>query len=463
MGFYSDVQTIAKTKELTEKIDKAIAIAEEAKKDSIDVKRVAGVYEAAGALSVTAGANGSGVTQPGVDADGNPIDGPLAPPPTTNTPNPITQGAVEGAGGSGGSGGSSQNATPDNDKSGDAEDTNDDTRTDSANQADPGGAGGASGIDIEKIIEALEAAGSTEQEIANAVQSYVDSLVPSGVNEVSQVYNGEAGYTPEYGNWAENNPNSGEYIPTTSKKEQIKAVTGKDPENPSMTVRINLDGVTPKPSAAEAENANQLPWEDPNTPPTQQFWDGWEQGYYWSIDSGYGILKAPAVGLVARELPGVLDENEPTHAPHFLTGVVRVSDTLYTCEYDRAVGGPFTYSASRSGCVIGVDSPTFCPLAPAKENAWPTVGLWMMTLGSSALLPNPYDSEVPLKYKNTAGIGTVRLASGLTGDIYTVEMGANGGTLISNETNPDYFLFFGADRTLKTVAPMSYIKFYKPK
>ena len=462
MSFYNDIQSIAKTKELTEKVDKAITIAEQAKKDAIEVKRASAIVSSGLPLVTETGNNGSGNTQPGTDANGNPIEGPLAPNPNPINTNPISQSATDAASGGGG-GGSSQNGTNNNDKSGNAEDTNADTRTDSGNQANPGGAGGDTGLDIEKITDALEAAGATPEQINKAIRDYVDSLVPAGVDEVSTVYNGDAGYTPEYGNWVPNNSNAGEYNPATSKKEQIKALTGSDPDNPSTKVRINLDGVTPKPSDSEALADGQLPWEDPNTPPTQQFWDGWEQGKYWSLNSGYGLLKAPSVGLVARELPGILDENEPANAPHFLVEIVRVNDNLYTCKYNRAIGGAFEYPASRSDCTIGVDSPDFCPLAPTKESFWPTAGMWMMTLGSNVFAPNPYDSEVPLKYKNSAGIGKIRMLSSVTEEIYTVEAGANGGILISNETNPDYFLFFGADRTLKTVAPMSYIKFYKPK
>lgn len=467
MTLYSDIQSIAKTKELTEKVDKALTEVETAKKEKVPVKRATALQTGPGVPYTSSGNNGSGGIQNGKDADGNPVEAPLAPPPKQNTVPPQTQTSGDAYNDSKSDGETdTKDGEKDTDKSNKGEEKSNNngsgnTRSDSKDQADPSNATGPNAEDWQKIEDAMEAAGATPEEIAAARRQYWTR--EKGTNEVSDVYNGDAGYTPDQGNWTSLAPNSGDYSPRTSNQDVLNALLGVDPDDVTLAVRINLDGYTPSPSVEESEAFDQGYWTDADTPPLIPGDEDFQQGYYWSIPTGYdppNIFGATPT-IVAKELPSILDANEPDHAPHFFISVTQDSEIAYTATYGRMVGGNFTYPISRVSCE-SFPNTALCPTDPPREEFWPEVGLWMLTKGPGGFSPNRYDSEVPLPYKQD-NINKVRIKSAITGDVYTVENGANGGFILSNETNPNYFLYFGADRTLKTVAPMDYFKFYKAK
>jgi len=471
MGFYNDIQTIAKTKELTEKVDKAITVAEEAAKEAIGVKRTTVIQTGSGLPFQDTGNNGSGATQPGTDINGNPIEGPLAPAPVPSKSDPTQQHTTDGKPSSdANSGGDTKDVPKDNDKSGSTS-SNGNGRGPSKDQADPSSS--SVSADIDSIVAAMTANGASPEEIAKAVQKYLQHLSDPGVNEISDVYNGYAGYTPTAGNWTSIAPNTGEYTEVTSSIEKIRAVVGKIG---SSFVRINIDGIEPGPTLDESTTAGQGEWVDPITPPLLAGWEYWQAGYWYQSSGTYavgtydGATKYLAAKAVAEASIGYVSPGFGYTLTAYRNLTV-IGDELSTGDYHvefyldwPGVGDGWIDNVIlcyKKSCTSDPNIPV-CPIAAAAETAWPPIGMWMLTKGATGFGPNQYDSEVPLAYQNTS-IGKIVLDSAITGESYSVSAGANGGTIIANETTPNYFLYFGADRTLKTVAPMAYLPFYKAK
>lgn len=483
MSFYNDVQSIAKTKELTEKIDKAVTSVEQANKEAIPVKRSTVMSTGSGLPYTQSGSNSGGGTQGGFDVDGHPINVPLAPPPVQTTGDPSSTNSGDKSPDDH-SGPNSQDAKKDNDKTGSADSHSGssgagqgDTRTENKDQADGTNAEWAA-------IEAAMLANGIPLDIIEAARVRFFEK-QEGTNEVSDVYEGRSGYTPDPGYWTSLAPHTGDdYTAVSAAVDQLRALVGKDPDDHSKAVRVNLDGKTVKPSKEETEDADQNIWSDANTPPLLVGWDNWRAGFWYQTTTFFGMNTGETEDGAAARLcamaatQAVTGRNaglytiDNTRNLTVQAGYDELGTTVnYLCDYYLTWSPPNEINTGwsnghqitvvRKSCT-GQPNIPMCPASAPTQEYFPTVGLWQTTLGPTAFTPSPYDSEVPLAYKQS-GIGKVRLYSAISGDTYAIETAANGGIMLTNETTPNYLLFFGSDRTLKYIAPMAYYPFFKSK
>jgi len=466
MGYREDIRIIAETDAIKEELFKKSEGLEAAAKEAIGVVRTSVSQQGTAVPYSGTGNNAGGGLTPGYDVDGNPIDIPNAPAPTP-APNPsqVTTGGDSGSGGTTGGGGTGSSS---GDKTGSttSSDSAGGSRPDSKNQTNPDVALAA---DLAAIRAAMEAQGVPEDVIQQTLREYKQSLSEPGTHEVSDVYNGDAGYSPTYGDWSSLAPNSGEVVPTAGDIATLNALVGQDPDNSIVSVRVNIDGNEPKPTDAEAAAAGQGSWLDALTPPLKPGWEFYEAGYYWvSSFATINYTSAQPHGAGSQAAAAWAAEvalSGGSGAWNFLQYLYsggNLSGFQIQINYVGNVWLTQFVPLSKVSCVV---SPNIAcdadPTVSSRETALPLAGLFMLTLKNGKYSRNPYDSEVPVKYNEP--VSSVDLLSLITGDTYTIERGANGTHLLSNKTNPDYLVVFGADRSLKTVDSMSLYKFHKIK
>jgi hypothetical protein len=458
----TNIRIIAETDDIKAALDKIPLGVDQALNESIGVVRSVVSQQGTGLPYSSTGNNAGGGTIPGYDSDGHPIDVPLAPPPTpAPTPSQVTTGGDSSGGGSTGGGGSSS-GSGDKTGSGTVSDPNGGggSRTDSKKQAD------STSSDWTAIEAAMRANGIPEDVIAQARKDFFQALSEKGTHEVSDVYNGNSGYTPQYGGWTSITPNSGENVPSTGDVQKLNALVGQDAKNHITSVKVNLDGREAKPSDAEAAAAGQGTWIDSITPPLKPGWEYYEANFYWNCSVGphtytaaepYGAGKQGADYFASQTGGSGAWRNWSFHL-----GGSGIPDSFqFEANYPGDVWLAQFVNLNKVSCVISPD--IACSIDPgtnSREESFPIVGLYQKTLTADGkFTTSKYDSEAPIEQRDATS--SVDIYSLITGDTYTIERGGQGGFLLSNKTNPDYFLFFGADRSLKTVASMSVYKFFK--
>jgi hypothetical protein len=467
MGFRENIETIAGKKELTEKVDKALTTAEEAKKEAILAQRVVSTQAGNGLPTTTNGNNGAGYSQEVFDSDGE-VQAPVNAPLFDQTLIAVDHGVITAAARDylernrlfldqhlSSNNDLSNSANPKSTSSASGGGT---TRTESKAQADPDNAGDTGWDDYK---QALIDSGASQAAIDAARQEYWAR--ESGKYEISDVYNGDAGPSLNYGNWQATQDERGLLNAVTSAVTTLNALVGLDPNDNTQAIELRLDGKSAIPSIEEALAAGQNPWTDGVTPPLKPGYENWQFGYYWQDN---GDWPTPNAGADDRaEQLSILTGHTYTYQNMRVTAVDGGGiPTQYT--YDLLDNGTPAGSVnsiragSGTSCTIS-HGEYICPPEALRETAWPVVGLYAMTMQAAQWIFSQYDSEIPLKYISASS--TIYMQSAITGDTYAVEAATQGGTLIYNDTNPEYLLYYGADRTLKAVAPISAYKFFTNK
>lgn len=490
MSYSDDIRTIAKTQELLDKANKALKVAEEAKKDAIDTQRmVAQQRPNAGPTSV--GNNGSGDTSDGTNAQGDPVLPPLAPPPSpkpgnnTNTNTTDSYGNGINNSGTGTSAGNKSNDLSNNGSQYNPNDTGSNaggSRTDSKKQADPDNAGDP---DWEQIQQALEDSGASPEYIAEMRRQYF--LAEQGKHEISDVYNGDAGPKPTEGTWTGYAPNGtgGNQDSMSSLvhglREVINAVVGVDPNDPNTAIEIRFDNKSILPSIAEASAAGQNTWTSTSTAPIKKGWEFWEQGFYYRSqhdvfnkqhDAPTKYLAAlslaqatvgyvsPSFGYIIEDYRNLTNAGGSDTQPgdYDVEFYYNWDNTSFPINTGWA---NYRMTVSKLSCVTFPNA-DMCVIDPARESAWPPVGLYVLSLIGGQFLYSIFDSEVPLRYKGISS--AVNIKSAIDDNTYSIEPAIEGGFIINNITdNQGYFLYYGADRSLHAIVPINQYKFYTPR
>ncbi len=330
------------------------------------------------------------------------------------------------------------------------------SRTDAKAQADPGSTDNQTDQDWVTQEAALISGGAGAEQIAEAKKNHY--ATEPGRYEVSDVHTGEAG--PKVTTGHPSTKGGAETPVVVNTPQRIAAVVGVDPNDPSKAMLVRFDGKDTQPSAAESEAAGQGLWEDFIAPIREYY----QAGYYWSDNLSApnkhdGVVPQDAAdGWMAYTkliLPGAYPVGFDAA---FFTGTVTAAGDDWLIGYKQGPGGvEQQLQIYRTACA-GIDP--YCPATPPRENYWPMVGLQVLKFTSEGVLHSIFDSEVALSYTvQTAG---VLIKSALTGDTYSIDPAVEGGFMLSNVTNPDYFLFYDSTRALRAVQPMSVVNFYTP-
>ncbi len=480
MAYADDIRTIARTKEILDKANKALKTAEVAKKEAIDVQRSYAYQQGDGSKTSGVGNNGSGESTTGTGPDGLPVIGPLAPPPNpprqsnnTTENEPTYYSDPWGKQGTGYS--LDPNGSNNNNKTDSADEQNPNesnssggstSREDKKNQADPDSADPSSqkSQDWENIKASEQYTNASDEEKRRMEREFW--ATEEGSVDIGEAYEGTDGPKPSEPSYTEQ---VGTNYPQP-RAETIKEFVGVDPDNESVAIALRLDGKLNYPSDAEAAAGGQEPWTGPEGPPIDPTWIGYEQGKYWTGSGTYFLTATePAPGLLPLNSIGYTDiafgyvvtdvrniEVEPGGGSYEV-----YNDWSGTANPENSgwSSGNWFHSESSCGVEVGTDR---CPTAPPSASAFPIVGIYGLRYINGQIDYSPYDSEVPAKYRSPSSV--VAIKSKVTGDTYSISPSINGGTMVINETNNQgYFLYYSSDNTLKYPVPMNQLKFYTPR
>lgn len=332
------------------------------------------------------------------------------------------------------------------------------SRTDALAQALPGTTGNQTDQDWTAIEAGMTAGGASSETIAGAKRDHY--ATEDGRYDVADVYNGDSNLDINVGRPSTIPGDPRQFI-TTDRISTLDALVGTDPTDHTLGLMVRFDGQPILPSDAEAAAGGQNPWTSLTEGPALV---RYEHGFYWSdrlsspnthIASTPDPVAAAWLTYTKTVLPGAY----PTGFDDaFLTGTVTYSAPDWLIGYKQGAPAPEQFLQVYQEPCVGITS--YCPATAPTENFYPAVGLYQLEYNATGVTSNPFDSEVPLAY--TQPKAAVLIRSELTGDVYAVKPAVEGGFTLENQTNPDYFLFFDSTRSLRAVAPISAVKFYRP-
>jgi hypothetical protein len=435
MGFTDDIRTIAKTKLITEKLDKLTKEVERAEKNSIDSKRVVS-YDAGALKDTSAGPASPTPVEGATDAAGGAVTG--ATNNTPSIPNNTIPTTTTNNDTSGGYSGSLNTATG----SGSTQGTD---LSSSGSEAAVGGSKakdqaeqGSNNSEIQALRDALADAGYTQAEIDQKVREALN--FEPGVHNISDVYDGLAGPNLNF-----SDSSSGVY-------QYLKAVVGLDALDDAVTAMFRFDGQSPKPTDEDAAAVGQNPWVSADQ-------DGGGGDDTWVIgklvtDNGTSVSFASGNEwiLYARSLhPSFTDiileplSGSPPNSGQWAANSVTAGGTLRT--------------ASISSCTAGVDAN--CPLLnPGEVTGWPLTGTYVLSKDEATFVGNILDTEVPERYQGIQS--SVQLKTN-SGQVLTITPAINGGTLIYDSLGLTRGLYYDSNMSLKAIVAPGDTQFYLPK
>ena len=468
MSLYNDIQIIAKTKELTEKLDKVSKIAEAALKETIDHKRV----EVASDGSSSKGATGAGDETEGIGPDGTALIGPIAPPPTPADIEDIVNTVTAAL---------DNHISDNNIKFHDNTKSND--LSDSASDGAKGGSGAhafATGKDIngDAIADwatqeaAYIAEGLTAAEIQKKKNKYLADRVDPGTSEVASEHSGQTAsskITP--GSWTSFAPRTqnspGDYL-VTAQRVSLNALVGVDPLNEDLAIVIRLDGADVVPTIFDAVTigGQSGPWVDADTPPGDVIDPTWQLGIAWRQASPSVAFFPSKQVLIDYTIAGINDVPGQSGATYtgdledpglfdivlefdYLSGATPLS-TSRPIDY---VSCPVT-GAEPAGDACALTGPIIVPGA----TAYPITNTFNMILRNGKFIYNAYDSQVPFYLRRESA--SVKIKSVFNDLVYDVSVAVGGGFLLSLEGS--HSLYYDSSRTLRDIVPEAYKHFYTP-
>ncbi len=458
MAFIDDIRTIAKTRELEEKLAKVIKDADAVKKESILGTRIISSQTGDNSKSIK---TGSPINDPPISVI-PPVGGPVLRPPISGSPShPIV--TVNKAP-------SDPLSVRDVDRA--VKRLSEATGTDLSSKAttndNPGGSSvgsiarkGAGLPGHSNLRTTLDANGNlTGEEKDSAEGNFISRKAP---------HDGAKTATDLADNNSETPPPSpgtkvGSSIYGSSQigEERLTSVIGfdKDGEISPTTgsvfaVRVLLDGSAfPTPSDEDAEADGQLPWDDAGTPPSLSTYTA---GFVWKLIygsvayygqtldalcsaalSGSGLTKAygytVATGIITggpESGLGLLLSGNPSGVPG-VTHIGSLGGVAYSYVTSGAIGAG--YGQVVCGGAFAAGSSATCALAPPTETAWPLTGTYILSYALGLLTYSPFDSEVPLVRRTDSS--TIRLACGdgvnVTDERFIdIELGTSGGFIVS--------------------------------
>lgn len=432
-----NIRTIAKTKQITEKLDKLTKELEKQDKTSIDSKRVV-AYDAGALKDTSAGpASPTPIVDGAIDAAGDtitptPTNGNQTPAiPTKETP--ITS-PFNDAGGSyteGTNTASGSSSTGSTDMSGNGKEG-----AQGGSKAYDQATKGENNAEINALKDAMADAGYTQSEIDDKVRELLN--FEEGVHNITDVYNGLAGPNISY------NPDA------FGKYQQLNGIVGLDSVNQDIALMLRFDGQFPTPSLADAIADGQGEWIDPDTPPSNPSWVLGKR----VIDNGNSTVYSSGdewIEYVRSLYTGVFDDITLNN----LSGSPPNSGSYSA---DSATAGGTLRTAGIFGCSVGVDDA--CPATNPGVSSWPFTGTYVLSKQESLFVANAFDATVPAAYQGTQSTVTVKTNDG---DTLYVSPAINGGTLIYDSLGLKRGLYYDSNMALKAIVAPGDTQFYLPK
>jgi hypothetical protein len=460
-NFVKNIQIIAKTDELSDKLDKLYLNGSLPTKGNIVDQRISAYQDGSGATNVASGATAGANGTTGTGVNGTPVTGPLAPPPidlsqVDNAQKAATDAALKSSSLNNTS--SSSDGSKTNDLSSKAKDpTNGGGGTPFADQ----GQLGENNPDWLAIKNAMIGNGATDAQIKQARLNFLKKEL--GIDDIGDVVKGDAGAKPTSNNNSFPQPDANSPANTSEKQ---NGFTGADPVDHTKSVLIRFDGVDITPSAVDAALANQYTWQSGNQPPVKQGWQNWQMGKFVTGSGTYfSTTDAPTADLLPQASIGY-------HSGSFgynVTAVRNVDTVAGTFEaFVDWTGTSFpgntgwasaSFTYSQFNCSGMTDA---CPSQPQRETSWPVTGVYAISWLLGKVITSGFDSEVPSNVRLESS--TAKIHSLVTGQDYYIEPSINGGHLVYDTLGTDgYFLNYNADNTLEGVHPNTVYSFYTPR
>lgn len=476
MSYSDDIRTIAKTKEIEEKLAKVVKDTDDLKKAAITASRTAASQTGDNSKNIQTGApngddpiavlfpDGSTSIIPPVGTSSNP------PSNSTNTYESDYQtqlnlnNAIDRLNGGGGAGGITN-------LSGNA-----------SSGSNIGGSalaslvkGAADDAVLTSLLDKATALGYSDTAKAALAAAYLaDKYLHEGTKTADEIAN-ENQTNPQLNPQTPNN-----YPGTKLGAEVYNAIAGYDKDGAIsgetgdvLIVKAMLNGLFPTPTEADSTAAGQLIWTTPDDPPFKSGWEEFQQGYYWSVSSpspGEGAAPRLAIDagiaaiIAAFPSPYPIGYGDAYWEPSSLTA----SGVNYDFTWYQGPGAsPNTVLCTRNVC----DGPhaAICPMTPNPdvESAWPKTGTYILNLVDGIWIGNQYDSEKPAIYNYPTS--SVRMMVSPTDNRFIdVDLGVKGGYTISLiDTDGTTFIegkYLNADRTVAAEGlTQAQLQFYKPR
>ena len=454
MSFADDIRTIAKTKEIEEKLAKVVRDAAALSKASILASRTQATQTGNNSKSIASGPTGGGASIPVITLLGTSSVPPVGtPPPANNQTNSSTS--------------TDRLTTSDASKAIDR--VNGSQQTDMTSNAvdghNPGGSDagtlareGQDDTGYTTLSAALDANGTlTAGEKTAVLDKYLADNIPhNGTQTASQVADGTGAVGA--GGGSDPQLNGG----TSLGVDRLTSIVGFDKDGTVSDVsgevlvaRLMLTGSSfPTPSTTDSTAQGQGAWVDADTPPVESTYTAgsvWkiEYGlipYYSQTFSGLVSLVASSIGLpyaygytiatgIITASPevglGLLFSGNPNGVPG-VTTIGSLGGQTYT--YQTNGLGSYGLVVCGGAHATEPSAITQCALSAPVEEFWPKTGVYVLSYALGLLTKSIFDSEVPLSH--TVDSSAIRLALGdgtnvVDGRFIDVELGSRGGYLVS--------------------------------
>ncbi len=495
MGFSDDIRTIARTKELEEKIAKAVKTANDALKASINSSR---------SMATQSGDNSKGI-QTGAPGGSDAVVGTLPsgaqqslPPNGTQVPSNRLSGNF-----------STSDSNTNSDLASATDRLNNGNNTDLSSHAKIGGSGasgsealnigegGAGDTVLSALITKMQADGIPIAEQQRFVDDYLAkkfehkgekpaaAVADKSANSPTTQFTSDQQLYYPGSNLGKETLNS---IIGFAKDGAISTITGKP-----LGVKVNLKGQYPTPNSTDI--ASRYPpqdsWDDANSPPILQSFDS---GLVWTLISGitqlfdqtfYGLInqreaigptKAYSIvgGFVSSLTPSPEDLIQFSSN---LSGTIGMSSAaLGGTQYAFTIYNPTsTIPISHYGqqdCGLDLGDTVTCLLPAPRETAWPQTGLIAVTLLNGLFKINDFDSEAPFGYRPDTSSIRIAIGNGIDvidGRFLDIQLGVQGGYLMSTVNadgttieNVDYYDANGV-LTLANIPPTNVDNYRPPR
>lgn len=298
-----------------------------------------------------------------------------------------------------------------------------------------------------------DAAGASPTEQDAAAASYINSTYgQSGYTTAKDIGDGTL-QTPTM-NIGLNGSTEFSDSNTPSSPEQLKGVVGFDkngtvsPETGQVfvaVVNLNNDNMYPTPTTKDGINNGQgAQWVDPNTPPQ---YPNFQSGKFWStsnpelaVGSTPDLCMDNAIASLHAINPGGIYTSA-----YWDASTLTASGSNYTAKWYTGPptnpGPPATATITRDNCPMGISFAAYygysvggqCPTNTPTYPNWPKTGSYILNWVNGRVFNNIYDSDVPLLYKQTSSVVRMAMGDGVNviDDRYLdIRPGIQGGVLL---------------------------------
>ncbi len=186
-----------------------------------------------------------------------------------------------------------------------------------------------------------------------------------------------------------------------------------------LAVQIRFDGLYPTPTVedqlADNNDIPESPWIDPSTGGPI----GWQLGYYWEASSpaaAEGATPEQAINNAIEAIKIAFPDPYPTgyaNAYWDITTLIQESDTEWNFTWYQGPSGiPNEVSVNRAACP-GLN-PSSCPLTAPSYAEWPSTGTYVLSFVDGLFTGHPYDGELPFMWHLGASVVNIALGDGDT-------------------------------------------------